>query len=78
MCRGVPDLDTNQTIFVEQTDSGGHTSTVIRSVDLFKSAKTSIVAASVLEFEVFDDYLFVVKNETVREVAVGVIVFDVS
>ena len=51
--------------------SSGETSSVLKNMDLFSSNTTSSLMSNVMDFELFDDYLFVVKNLSVGEVAAG-------
>ena len=45
--------------------SSGQTSNVLKNTDLFKKGLTSVLISNVTEFELFDDYLFVVQNLSV-------------
>ncbi|XP_062521984.1 sortilin-related receptor-like isoform X2 [Corticium candelabrum] len=61
---GVPGYDSNQTAYVEKWNSDGKTSNVLRIIDLLAMTSFMKIASNVLEFEVFDDYMFAVTNST--------------
>jgi hypothetical protein len=66
--RGVAGLDTNRTMFVEEmTNNSTQASKVWRNDDLFISNKKIPLMSNVMDFEVFDDYLFVVQNLSSQE-----------
>jgi hypothetical protein len=64
---GVAGLDTNRTMFVEEMTNSTQASKVWRNDDLFISNKKIPLMSNVMDFEVFDDYLFVVQNLSSQE-----------